>query len=266
MDDNSGGYNLELELTGSGSYFIETFVGVFLEGQTAGTIIVGPFFEDFYNVLVFQEDDEACSLSVFGTADCQPDFPACDVTVQLDINCIDDNNYEVTMLIEGNSTYDIYEGLYVDLPGIPLVEDNVSPGSITVGPFDNGVYDLLIVDENNPTCYVDFIGARNCQNGGCNINAGVTTFCNADSTSFNLILQLGGSSTYEVTIFQELGGPVIYQEDNASAGIIEAGPIFGDEYYIFIQDEERPFCTQDFLGIKSCIQKKNLLATSNWGQ
>ena len=249
LDDNSGGYNLEVELTGSGSYFIETFVTPPLEGQTAGTILVGPFFDEFYNILIFKENDDACNVSFFGTADCQPDFPPCDVTVQLDIECINDEQYEVTMLIEGNSTYDILEGLYVDLPDNNLLMDNVSPGTITIGPFDNGVYDLLILDENNPTCYLDFIGARNCNNpDGCNINAGVTTFCNPDSTSFNLVLTLEGSSTYEVTIFQELGGPVILDLENQPAGAIEAGPIFGDEYYIFIQDEERPFCTQDFFG------------------
>ncbi|MFK7903510.1 MAG: SdrD B-like domain-containing protein, partial [Chitinophagales bacterium] len=257
LDDGTGGYNLEIELVGSGSYFIETFVSPPLEGQTAGTIILGPFFDEFYNVLIFKESNDACNLSFFATTNCQPEFPPCDVTVVLDIECIDDDGYEVTMTIAGNSTYDIYEGLYVDLPNNTLVQGNVLPGVVTVGPFENGVYDLLIVDQNNPTCYVDFIGSRNCNNpNGCNINAGVTTTCNPDSLSFNVIISLEGSSTYEVTVFQELGGPIILQQENQPAGTIEAGPIFGDEYYIFIQDEERPFCTQDFLGIRNCISEE----------
>lgn len=257
LDDNSGGYNLILELTGSGTYFIETFIGVPLEGQTAGTIILGPFFDEFYNVLIFKENNDICNLSLFGTADCEPDYPPCDVQVQLDINCISNNEYEVTMFIDGNSTYDIYEGLYVELPENELILGDIEPGLVTVGPFENGVYDLLIVDQNNPTCYVDFIGSRNCNNpNGCNINAGVTTFCNPDSLSFNIIINLEGTSEYEITVFQELGGPVILNLENQTAGIIEAGPIFGDEYYIFIQDEDRPFCTQDFLGIRSCVSEE----------
>ncbi|MGB0931512.1 MAG: SdrD B-like domain-containing protein, partial [Chitinophagales bacterium] len=257
LDDDSGGYNLIVELTGSGTYFIETFTGAPLEGQTAGTIEVGPLFDEFYNVLIFKENNDICNLSLFGSADCQPDFPPCDVQVQLDINCIGDDEYEVTMFIEGNSTYDIYEGLYVELPENELVIGNVEPGFVTVGPFENGVYDLLIVDQNNPTCYVDFIGSRNCNNpNGCNINAGVTTFCNEDNLSFNVIINLEGTSEYEITVFQELGGPVILNLENQTAGVIEAGPIFGDEYYIFIQDEDRPFCTQDFLGIRSCVSEE----------
>lgn len=253
LDDNSGAYNLVIELTGSGTYFIETFEVPPLNGQTAGTITLGPFFEEFYNVLIFKENNDICNISLFGNADCQPDFPPCDVTVQLDINCISNQEYEVTMLIDGNSTYDIYEGLYVELPGNELLVPDVEPGTITVGPFENGVYDLLIVDQNNPTCYVDFIGSRNCNNpNGCNINAGVTTECNDDGFSFNVIIDLEGTSEYEITVFQELGGPVILNLENQPAGTITAGPIFGDEYYIFIQDENRPFCTQDFLGIKSC--------------
>ncbi len=257
LDDNSGGYNLVIELEGSGTYFIETFIGIPLEGQTAGTITVGPFFDTFYNVLIFKENNDICNLSLFGTTDCQPDFPPCNVTVQLDINCINNQEYEVTMVIDGNSTYDIYEGLYVELPDNELILGDVEPGTVTVGPFDNGVYDLLIVDQNNPTCYVDFIGSRNCNNpNGCNINAGVTTVCNPDSMSFNVIINLEGTSEYEITVFQELGGPIVLNLENQEAGIIEAGPIFGDEYYIFIQDENRPFCTQDFLGIRSCISEE----------
>ncbi len=252
-------YNLLVELTGSSTYTI-IVNGIALEGQTEGSIGLGPFSGDVYDVEVFDENDDQCTQAVSGLASCG-ETPLCDLNANLTIECIGNDEYIVTLELEGSSTYDIYDGLEVGFPDFTdlLIEDITATDSpVSVGPFDNGTFRVLVIDPENTDCFVDFIGFRDCENPEvCDLNASVQTLCNDDDT-FDVLVSVEGSSTYWVRLFDSWGGPEIDELVGVNGGeTVQLGAVTSGEYYIFIQDEEFGPCDQDFRGTVSCSEGGN---------
>ena len=111
------------------------------------------FSADFYSVSISENEIfEDCFINFNGTIDCDP-IAECDLNAEISTNCVDEDNFEVVITIEGSSTY------YVQISGdidIFLEEENLTAGTYTFGPFpDNSAdffgYSVFIEDEINNT-------------------------------------------------------------------------------------------------------------------
>ena len=69
---------------------------------------------------------------------------------------------------------------------------------------------------------------------------------------FIVVINLEGSGTYEVRVFDAVGGNILEILPGQTQGTIEVGPFTGNEYYIFVQDEDVGPCDQDYRGSAFC--------------
>lgn len=83
--------------------------------------------------------------------------PPCDLTAAASAQCVGANGeYEIELSISGSGSYTITDNSGSILTG-------VGSGTYTFGPFDNdGIYDINIQDEANPTCSESISGTETC--------------------------------------------------------------------------------------------------------
>lgn len=260
-----GVFFLNINLEGSGNYTITDLDGFTepLTNQTAGEITYGPIFNDFYQIQIFDENLPACEQILIGGIDCPTDTVPriCDVLVELDAVCAGNGQIELTIDISGTGIYNIHDGLHVDNPStLPILAQDVTAGTITLTIPDGG-YTILVVDQADEQCFVDFIGTRDCNPNNpnpCDVGGSVETICNDDGT-FQIVVNVEGSDNYNVNITDGWTGPEINNFNNVSGGeSVTSETIFSGEYYVLITrigggGGPGGGCSQDFRGTASCI-------------
>lgn len=252
VEPETGTYELSLTLGGTSTYTIVDGItgNTLATNATAGTVALGLFTVSAYELTIIDNALANCSMSLFGTVNCSVATP-CELAVDVDINCLNPNTYEIVLNIQGPNTYNIYDGLFEDNPdnGDLLVGD-VTAGIITI-EMGNGGYELVIIDQTDDDCYVDLIGGTNCF-FDCEIDASVTPVC-LDNGQYNLVIALDGSNIYDITVAQGEDGPEVGTIEDAEPGnTFEIGPIPNGSYWVEIQDVDTPPCDQFFSGIWEC--------------
>ncbi len=205
---------------------------------------------DFYNVIVSQSNSNGdCFLSYTGTTGCTV-VEECDLQTSIVANCIDEDNIEFIITIEGSSEYTLFiDGeLGSELIMTGLVEGVTLLALFLIQTYNFFGYNIFIQDEisNAFECFESTFISRNCDED-CDFTAGYGIICNSDGT-FDIELTIEGSSTYD--IFSEFGAdPLI----NVTEGIYILGPYPNDFFFFFnIFDNQNLGCFQDVFGVADC--------------
>ena len=249
---DGSGFNVVLDLMGSGTYTIEDgFTGTLFDVE-AGEIVLGPYPNGFfYNIFVQSEDNFTCFGGLNGFADCS-DGVVCDLTTDVELNCIEGDTYTIDLTIEGTGTFNVNSNLG------DLTE--VSAGTYTFGPAALNSYDFSVFNAFNPECQQNISGTENCTDEvpPCDLSVASSTAC-SDNESFVIALTVSGSDVY--TIFSN-GEPI---QTGVTAGELEVGPYdSGSSYNIEVVNESNADCKESASGIRNCsiISECNLTANA----
>jgi len=236
-------YNVLINITGSGTFTVSDGINPDQTGVTAGNIVVGPIANGSYNVTVTSEIDGTCLQAVGGADDCIVDIP-CDLNATASTTCIDETQYNLSINLTGTSTYNI------STPTTTLTD--VSAGTVDLGTYLNGGYSVVITSEADPECTVTLTGTEECIDPiPCDISATPITTCINGGASFELALDLNGSSTYTID-----GGSTILT--NVSAGLVDLGVFDVGGYSITITDDNDDSCTITLNGNEHCDEECDL--------
>ncbi|MBL0246158.1 MAG: T9SS type A sorting domain-containing protein [Chitinophagales bacterium] len=233
--EEANSYAVHLTLNGSSTYTIN-FDGQTVTGVTAATAGWYSYTYNDENSIILQvvdEKNENCQVNLLKTLPCFLP-PPCDINVTNKFVCLNDDEYNLEITISGSSTYNIWEG---DYPGnlVQQFEENVPAGVYTVGPFNNGEYDMVIMDSENPECNTDYTGTWYCEPSECDLSYTVATECHDDGT-YDLIITISGSSEYRLRVRDGgLGGNEVYDEINP-AGTYTIKNLTQFLYYVNIAD------------------------------
>ncbi len=180
-------FNVLLNFTGEGLYTITNNSNITLINQPAGIYNLGPFPNGAYSISIFNEEDPTCQEVVSGVNECFE----CELPNFVTANCIDEDGFEVIVTLEGDDSYTIvYNG--------NGIMSGQTAGNVSVGLFDNGVYNLSITSETDENCTQTYTGTLDCTPDiVCDPSAVAIPEC-IDENSYNLNLTLGGTGTFTV--------------------------------------------------------------------
>ena len=231
-------YNLDITLAGQGTFsIVDAPNNINLTNQSPGLITVGPITGN-YNITITSESNPDCTLSIEGVNNCEEPF-VCDPAASATTECVSLNQYEVQIALTGTGTYTINDGVNPVLTG-------QTAGIITLGPINNGNYNIEIINEEDPDCSLTLSGQNDCT-FDCDILVNTEIICNGENTGFDIEIEIEGGSVYSI---DDGINPV---QTGLSAGTYMAGPFPHGEYNIEVNNEANPFCTQVISGIKYCV-------------
>ncbi len=225
-------YEVEVTLNGSSSYSIENGIDPTITGVSAGSVTFGPYDNGAYQILITDELSDDCNFTLTGEEDCFE----CDLDAIATTNCLDTQTYEVEMTLFGSGTYEIQNGIDTPISG-------ATAGTYTFGPYSNGPYQILILDETQEDCQFTVVGEQDCFE--CDLSATVEVEC-LEYPQYNLIFELSGSGFYTI----DDGNNTIL--NGAAAGTVVFGPLTSNNYVVTISDELDDTCLETYEGTQDC--------------
>lgn len=247
-DDNSSFTGI-VQIFGSASYTLEDMINPPITGLVAGDIInVGPYNSD-YLLTITNDENPGCYQNIQGIKNCNAEA-ACDISTNVTKTCEGTDGYTVNIEIFGPNLYTVYLGLFAGGPPDPdeILGENLTAGSYTFGPFENGATILTVLDQVNEGCFQDMVIEFNCDAGNfCDLNANIEVICEADG-NYSIDLTIEGTGEFAV-----LGG-VSQIVSGTPPTTINIEFDAGDTYFIPIEGIGNPECSQDFLGTPECDQ------------
>lgn len=228
-------YNVEIELSGSGTYSIDDGNGNIQSSISSGDYVIGPFAnESNYNVTITSELNADCSDTYTGTEDCFE----CDVNTSVETTCIDLETYEISLTLSGAGTYIVSDG--INVPDL-----NVAAGVYTYGPYPSeNTIDFTITSEVENDCSEDVSVLADCYE--CDLTYDVEAIC-VDEFTYNIEVNVQGSGTFMID-----NGMTV--QNNQSAGIYNFGPFAnGGNYNIVVTSEIENDCSEEITGTSDCF-------------
>ena len=238
-------FEVHLSIDGSSTYSIDDGFGTALDNQPSGDYVLGPYFEDaFFFMLVQDENNASCFQDFFSNSECGEVGGPCDLSASIGIECSEDaESFTINLSISGSDFYTVDDGVN------PPITD-VSAGELILGPFDNGIYDINVINQSDADCNQVFSGSNFCEAPPeCDLTVDAETVCNDDNTGYEVALTITGTSTYDVYSNGELKASGIGALDLTIDGFLN-----DQSYNIEIIDPANPLCIQTIAGTFSCFE------------
>ncbi len=231
-------FDMILTIEGDDSYTIEDGINDPLTGQSAGTYTLGPATNGAYEIIVKSEDFPDCTQVLSGGQFCEQP-PECDLVANIQRECIDDDNYEISVTISGSGQYTLETGVGPD-------QQDLGPGTYTVS-LPNGSYELKVYDQLNSLCQQEFAGDFDCTPViPCDLTANVQAVCIDGEPSYNLLVDISGSSQYDIEV------PGFETLLDVGTGVYTFGPIPNGAYSYLITDQLKEDCELSGNGVNDC--------------
>lgn len=225
-------YNVSLTFSGNGLYTISSGNQTY-SNQSSGTIIIGPFTNNNYNITITSQIDPSCNKSISGTKNCF----TCNLDAIASTTCIDDETFNAFLTIVGAGSYTVSDGIHAP-------QNNITAGSLNLGLFNNGSYSVLITSEIDPTCKKTVTINKDCF--VCNLQAQVSTNC-INTNQFNAIVNISGNGTFSVN---DGVHPI---QSNVLAGNLNLGNFNNGSYEVSIISNINPTCAKTISFNKNCF-------------
>jgi len=234
-------YDVNVNITGTGSFIIDDGINPPLTGQTAGTIPLTNVYnnDDVYEIIITSELNPTCTDTLTGTNYCFE----CDLNAFVTPVCSEDlNTYTIEIALTGSGTFTVTNGADV--------LSNESAGTVVLGPYPSeAAYNIVIASNIDETCTRNFIGSKDCFDCDLTIDANFVCSEEEDDYTYMVSYTIGGSGTY--TVDDGLNA----LQTGIPAGTYIAGPFqSGEDYEIIITSEVDPECTETAYNTASCYE------------
>ena len=153
---NGQSYFINLSVNSETTFTIEDGVNAPTTGNESGVILLGPYFDPNFNIVVSADDNPDCFVEIIDSTDCVTDpIPCIPFTVTDSLECDEILGGFVSLTIQGSGTYTIDDGLGTEVSGL-------TAGSYVFGPIPNIEYNFTVTDESNSNCFEVATGISEC--------------------------------------------------------------------------------------------------------
>ena len=155
--------------------------------------------------------------------------------------CAGTQNYTLSLTISGSGTFSIDDGVHP-------VQTGVSAGTIDLGTFPNGAYNVEVTSETVENCFQTVSGSKDCSDNpppSCDLAVTGTENC-IDENSYNVGLTITGVTSYSIN--DGINTPKTGQTNMNPT----VGPFPNGDYIIVITDTNNENCIKTVSGTKDC--------------